>query len=672
MKDYYRILEVETTATQADIQASWRFSAKAFHPDRYNDQATKDRATAKMQAVNEAYAVLGDPDKRRQYDAEIAAEAQAAAEEQRQYSQQGAEERRRNAEREQQQEEAARRQEEQQEEAHQGEKYWNKKEGRWQNDEEAAETTAEGSRQRMEAAFRAMKVGNILWFLNPDLAFTFILIHCVPNAVVGFCERYILPFLIRHGFRKYAKITNFWERHISSMVARAGMALCLVAILFPYPIGAIFAIPGFVCAVIGTVQLIRKKGRGLWSSAIGLLIGGAYVFCMSVEYWEMPHSQSAQTGKISKQATQNGSPRYWVDDKNNIYDFGADGHRPKDPQPICEGIVEPNGTLRFGKKTHEFTLMFKKRAGTVDDYRMTATITDIASGQTIEGDYSVLTDKDANGNVYAEHRIITIGSAKMTLNPIDQGSYGAGGTRGAATPAAQPTYSAPPVARPSQPAQAPAASSYAPQNAVAAQQATPVQSTVSGQPTVRNSSDWAPAAPARQSAPAAQQPSGNANGYVPVYSFQPSGNAAQLPSASSSGYAAPQSEPQYEPMHSAPQQQRAAAQAPATSRPRYRMSEAEIRRQAAVCGPIIENAKLAAGRGDPQALNKCMARLSRDYPNCPSTIFLRMLIAFISRDFEGATAFYNILMTEYPDVDNIRRVYTQVYNAQMQQANAGR
>ena len=63
--DYYQILGVEPDADAKSIKEAYRKLALRYHPDRNRDDAT---AAARMKEINEAYAVLSHPDKRRQYD----------------------------------------------------------------------------------------------------------------------------------------------------------------------------------------------------------------------------------------------------------------------------------------------------------------------------------------------------------------------------------------------------------------------------------------------------------------------------------------------------------------------------------------------------------------------------------------------------------------------------
>ena len=65
-RDYYEILGVDRNAGQKQIKEAYRRLAFQFHPDRHKD----DPGTAeRMKEINESYAVLSDPNKRREYDA---------------------------------------------------------------------------------------------------------------------------------------------------------------------------------------------------------------------------------------------------------------------------------------------------------------------------------------------------------------------------------------------------------------------------------------------------------------------------------------------------------------------------------------------------------------------------------------------------------------------------
>ena len=64
-KDYYEVLGVARTATDADIKKSFRKLARKYHPDVAKDKST---AEEKFKELNEANEVLSDPIKRRKYD----------------------------------------------------------------------------------------------------------------------------------------------------------------------------------------------------------------------------------------------------------------------------------------------------------------------------------------------------------------------------------------------------------------------------------------------------------------------------------------------------------------------------------------------------------------------------------------------------------------------------
>lgn len=70
-KDYYAILGIGKTATEADIKQAYRKLSRALHPDKHpstgSGQAKKE-AESKFKEVNEAYEVLSDAKKRQAYD----------------------------------------------------------------------------------------------------------------------------------------------------------------------------------------------------------------------------------------------------------------------------------------------------------------------------------------------------------------------------------------------------------------------------------------------------------------------------------------------------------------------------------------------------------------------------------------------------------------------------
>ena len=63
-KDYYDTLGVEATAGEAEIKTAYRRLARKYHPDVSKEKGAEDR----FKAINEAYEVLRDKEKRVEYD----------------------------------------------------------------------------------------------------------------------------------------------------------------------------------------------------------------------------------------------------------------------------------------------------------------------------------------------------------------------------------------------------------------------------------------------------------------------------------------------------------------------------------------------------------------------------------------------------------------------------
>lgn len=64
-RDYYEVLEVPRTASDAEIKKAYRKLAMKYHPDRNaGNKASEER----FKEISEAYEILSDPDNRRQYD----------------------------------------------------------------------------------------------------------------------------------------------------------------------------------------------------------------------------------------------------------------------------------------------------------------------------------------------------------------------------------------------------------------------------------------------------------------------------------------------------------------------------------------------------------------------------------------------------------------------------
>ena len=64
-RDYYEVLGVSKDASDSDLKKAFRSLARKFHPDKNPDDPDSERM---FKEVQEAYAVLSNPDQRRQYD----------------------------------------------------------------------------------------------------------------------------------------------------------------------------------------------------------------------------------------------------------------------------------------------------------------------------------------------------------------------------------------------------------------------------------------------------------------------------------------------------------------------------------------------------------------------------------------------------------------------------
>ena len=64
-RDYYEVLGVDKNADEATIKKAYRALAKKYHPDM--NPGDKE-AEKKFKEASEAYAILSDPEKKKQYD----------------------------------------------------------------------------------------------------------------------------------------------------------------------------------------------------------------------------------------------------------------------------------------------------------------------------------------------------------------------------------------------------------------------------------------------------------------------------------------------------------------------------------------------------------------------------------------------------------------------------
>jgi DnaJ-class molecular chaperone len=75
--DYYRVLQVSRHAEPEVIERAYKALALKYHPDRAPEEE-RDKATRRLQSVNEAYGVLSDAAKRKAYDGTLPGEGAQA------------------------------------------------------------------------------------------------------------------------------------------------------------------------------------------------------------------------------------------------------------------------------------------------------------------------------------------------------------------------------------------------------------------------------------------------------------------------------------------------------------------------------------------------------------------------------------------------------------------
>lgn len=76
-KTHYDVLEIQDTASAAVIKGAYRFLAQKWHPDKHLEN--KEHAESVFKQLNEAYAVLSDPARRREYDRQLQRRFEAKA-----------------------------------------------------------------------------------------------------------------------------------------------------------------------------------------------------------------------------------------------------------------------------------------------------------------------------------------------------------------------------------------------------------------------------------------------------------------------------------------------------------------------------------------------------------------------------------------------------------------
>jgi len=79
MKDYYKILEVDSKATIEQIKSQHRFLIHAWDPDKFPSGELREKAEEKIKDVNEAFRVLSDFNERERYDRGLRSSSSSAS-----------------------------------------------------------------------------------------------------------------------------------------------------------------------------------------------------------------------------------------------------------------------------------------------------------------------------------------------------------------------------------------------------------------------------------------------------------------------------------------------------------------------------------------------------------------------------------------------------------------
>lgn len=101
MRTHYDNLKISRNATAQEIKKAYRRLAQKYHPDRNGNSAESQRI---MKIINQAYAVLSDPESRRAYDRKLMEQEREEREAEQAKQQQQAHERQQAYERQQEQE----------------------------------------------------------------------------------------------------------------------------------------------------------------------------------------------------------------------------------------------------------------------------------------------------------------------------------------------------------------------------------------------------------------------------------------------------------------------------------------------------------------------------------------------------------------------------------------